>query len=694
MELIYLYIKKYGDFIENQGFSFSNKFEVKMENNCLLVNKKQDYLKDFYGKKITNISVLVGQNGSGKTTILDILGMSRNDRFRSSGRKKEVEGEYFLLYYIGNIKGNDLFGIEITTEGMLQGLIKNCKQDNRNFQYNESKKFIGEVYKYENDSFISIGKHFFDKVDNNHHTLSEEISFSYINEIYRYSSRNRGGLSWNGGYTVKRSLATYPTVSKKYSIIVRCINKQIKGINFDKIVVCFEDDIDYWYKMEERNLEKYKEIFSDIERNLYITKGANDDWRIPNVYTQNNRSIVYIKKIYSRYIMDMIVGSLFDACRYNRNTGINNGTIKNTNCFVETSETIDYIKELKSNQSSQGEFGKPIDFEKEILNIAKVSKQLKEVLENREIEYLKLLARYVGSRLHSDEENNEFRYIEAFEEIVNSLLEIPEECFNNENVKITVSDCQEELVSKLLKVYDCYANRENFQSDIHSKFKISFKGLSEGEERLVDIISKIGDSVKENEEAKLLILLFDEPDQSLHPEWSRRFIDILTQVIESIEFRGNIQLILSTHSPYLLSDILPDGILKLKRGRNDEGRMLKVVNGHEDKKVSGLGANIYDLMQNEFFMENTVGEFATKKINGYIRKIHELTRNSEDIQEIEYFIEQIGEPIIKKGMKRQLEGAKYKLNLKENDNKLLALITDECDRKKVAAYLQTIGEQK
>ena len=48
---------------------------------------------------------------------------------------------------------------------------------------------------------------------------------------------------------------------------------------------------------------------------------------------------------------------------------------------------------------------------------------------------------------------------------------------------------------------------------------------------LVDIISKIEDSVKENKEAKLLILLFDEPDQSLHPEWSRCFIDIITQVI-------------------------------------------------------------------------------------------------------------------------------------------------------------------
>lgn len=195
---------------------------------------------------------------------------------------------------------------------------------------------------------------------------------------------------------------------------------------------------------------------------------------------------------------------------------------------------------------------------------------------------------------------------------------------------------------------DRFPNTEKFYTDIHAKFKISFKGLSEGEERLVDIISKIEDSVKENKEAKLLILLFDEPDQSLHPEWSRCFIDIITQIIESIEFKGNIQLILSTHSPYLLSDILPGGILKLQRESNDKGRILKVFSEHDDMKHSGLGANIYDLMQNEFFMKNTVGEFATKKINGYIRKIYELTRNSEDIQEIEYFIEQVGEPIIKK----------------------------------------------
>ena len=66
------------------------------------------------GENISNISVLVGKNGSGKTTILDILGMDREDRLKNSIKKKSVKDEYFLLYYIGkNDAGDDMYGIEV-----------------------------------------------------------------------------------------------------------------------------------------------------------------------------------------------------------------------------------------------------------------------------------------------------------------------------------------------------------------------------------------------------------------------------------------------------------------------------------------------------------------------------------------------------------------------------------------------------
>ena len=72
------------------------------------------------GENISNISVLVGKNGSGKTTILDILGMDREDRLKNSIKKKSVKDEYFLLYNIGrNDDGDDMYGIEVMGKNVL-----------------------------------------------------------------------------------------------------------------------------------------------------------------------------------------------------------------------------------------------------------------------------------------------------------------------------------------------------------------------------------------------------------------------------------------------------------------------------------------------------------------------------------------------------------------------------------------------
>ena len=77
MKLIYLYIiKSDNNFIANQGFNFSNEYDigVKLEDNIYIVNisMKQLVFKHAYNN-LYNISAVVGVNGSGKSTIISSL---------------------------------------------------------------------------------------------------------------------------------------------------------------------------------------------------------------------------------------------------------------------------------------------------------------------------------------------------------------------------------------------------------------------------------------------------------------------------------------------------------------------------------------------------------------------------------------------------------------------------------------------
>ncbi|MFY4858816.1 AAA family ATPase [Aliarcobacter butzleri] len=78
MELVYLWVKNYKN-IKNQGFNFSPRFECeffpkydkdgKLEDNCELKITPKDYVSIFPDN--INITAIVGENGSGKSRILE-----------------------------------------------------------------------------------------------------------------------------------------------------------------------------------------------------------------------------------------------------------------------------------------------------------------------------------------------------------------------------------------------------------------------------------------------------------------------------------------------------------------------------------------------------------------------------------------------------------------------------------------------
>ena len=691
MELIYMYIKKFGDFIYNQEIQLSNDFDVTLKDKILKVDKKENYLSDYYGDRIKNISVLVGKNGSGKTTILDILGMCRQDRLKNSVIGKDVKDEYLLLYYLGkDVDSQELFGIEVLGENVLNNMLENYKIRKEDIDYDRSKTSIGLVFRYENDKFISVGKHFFD-YEVKGRRLNEIIKFAHIGENYRYSSRNEKYseyFTWDGGYIAERRLFSKASVYTKYICLRECITNGIEGFDCSMAKIKFIDDIDYDYMKtrDEDYHKKYADRVEVIEKKLPVWNHFSIN-AIKKETTDSQKKQKYILDLYARYIMDMIVNGLYPLCKKEENDR-ENIIIKTR---MDVLANIEYIKSLATNESSIDKLGEPISFIDELKQIEILIEYLQKEVKD---DCLKILARYVGSRIHKALDNGEFGYVDVLEQMVKELNAIPEEDFSRQGIVFFVEKEEKAYQGEFLKKYsEWYAKRHYWHSDIGNKFAICFEMLSEGEERFLDTIAKINDSVYENQTAQLLVLMADEPDQALHPEWSRRFVDIIAQVLSTVEYKGDIQIILSTHSPYLISDILPSNVFLLER--IGENRILNIQRMDKRSKVSCLGANIYDLMKNQFFMDNAVGQYITKKINAVVKEIGELNiENDFEIQKIDCFIDQLGEPIIQKILKKQLQDKKVELNLVQNKEVILEMITNQQDKERVREYLRMLEDNK
>ena len=126
----------------------------------------------------------------------------------------------------------------------------------------------------------------------------------------------------------------------------------------------------------------------------------------------------------------------------------------------------------------------------------------------------------------------------------------------------------------------------------------------------------------------MINLVFDEMELCFHPEYQRTFVNNLISYIQRMELNKtfSFNIILTTHSPFILSDIPACNILALKDGEPDE----------LFKNEKTLAANIYDILNNGFFMSNFIGEFSSRLIGEIITKLNTCNVISLEQQEILY----------------------------------------------------------
>ena len=137
-------------------------------------------------------------------------------------------------------------------------------------------------------------------------------------------------------------------------------------------------------------------------------------------------------------------------------------------------------------------------------------------------------------------------------------------------------------------------------------------------------------------------LILDEVEICFHPEYQRKFIKkLIEQLIKlRLNYKCSLNIILATHSPFVLSDIPRQNILYLEDG--------VCVNDKID--VNPYAANVNDILHQSFFLKDSfMGEFALTRMRQLMEDIDNLGRSKNDKKEDELMqeINLIGDKFLK-----------------------------------------------
>ena len=167
-----------------------------------------------------------------------------------------------------------------------------------------------------------------------------------------------------------------------------------------------------------------------------------------------------------------------------------------------------------------------------------------------------------------------------------------------------------------------------------------------------DMVGRLGNLAEQidSEKSELLIMV-DEGELYLHPDAQKNFVLNFLKMSSYFFKDKDIQLILSTNSPFILSDLPRTNILCLE-GLNEEGLTVR------DSSILGktFGTNITTLLINEFFMDKgVVGSFAKSKINEMLYRLN-YDENYLDEEGIDKkIIDIVGDSLVSRKLEKMRE---------------------------------------
>ena len=163
-----------------------------------------------------------------------------------------------------------------------------------------------------------------------------------------------------------------------------------------------------------------------------------------------------------------------------------------------------------------------------------------------------------------------------------------------------------------------------------------------------------------------ILLLIDEIDLYCHPLWQQKLIYYLIEETRALFSGKKVQIVFTTHSPIVLSDIPQNNVIYLTRKNG------RCVIDHKMQDTKTFGANIFKLFNDAFFLgeRGQTGEFSKNKIRTIIDSVKPRQEQNGNViypelsetesERLKAEISLIGEPIIRDKLYEMLYKCKYR----------------------------------
>ncbi len=569
MKLVYVWIEKlnhniYIDY--NLGSSYFFKFEN--DENILHVRNNHHYINDFFQMKDINSSLLnieinaiVGENGTGKTTILEAIGEIATKKYKNKYiLVYEKDGVYTYVSQQKNIKVNSDMIIKRISMPKFNTLYYSNVFDVRFFQ-NESKE-----------------------------------------------------KSMLENYTTNSLLKNADNVQ---SFLWKELTTQIEFVSF------FKGDL-------------FSEHFH-IPKEIMLRVQPKHEFNYPVLSMLKNA----VENLNRFEVLEKIFGPIFPANM--KHKGFYFNYIKNIMYYYFYS-ILDLVYEVYPAVPKEKLIGLFKRFEEAINEI---EKKIKKVSNFSLSDLHPILISYLV------ETKNHVKYPLPFKETSQLIKKVEKEC--KELYGLLTNDLMQEishysvtfsfkdLPLEILQIFTKW-HRMNLGG-------LEWHTLSSGQYAMLSMFARLFEASRnmvKKPQVDLTLLLIDESELYFHPQWQKDWITVLVTGLKKLfnQHERTIQVILTTHSPFLLSDIPSDRVLFLDKV--DDNQVIS-RNQLDDVPLT-FGANIHHLYAHSFFIKDgLMGSFAKQKINQIAEKlIHssddEITYDNEEIVKQ---IHLIGEPIIK-----------------------------------------------